>query len=149
MPRFLTDKDKAFIDSINNELINDVVETPIIIYKYVLEDSDDIYGEDINKHYKPGVEIYCIIDRSEPTTEEDEFGTNIKQSVAFNINRDYLSQKNIYPEIGDIIEWNEFYYQIDNIKENQYLLGRSIYNFSILVDAHRTDKSHINIGNRF
>ena len=149
MPRFLTTKDNTFIQGINSELINEIIETPIIIYKLVLEDeADDIYGENINKKYKPGVQLNCIINRDEQATEDDEFGVNKSQNISFNINRDYISGIGIYPEIGDIIEWNEFYYESDNVKENQYLAGRTTYNHSIIIDAHLTNKSNLNIEER-
>jgi hypothetical protein len=35
-----------------------------------------------------------------------------------------MIEANVVPEIGDIIMYNELYYQVDNVNTNQLILGR-------------------------
>lgn len=147
MTKFLTDRDKLFFQSINNELIDDVITTPVIIYKPFIENSDvhNVFEESINKVWKIGIRLNCIIDRSNKEQDTNEYGINIHQDIKFAFNREEIKETNIYPEIGDIVEWNEFYYEVQHVYENQYLAGRENSNWSIVVDGHLTNKSLLNI----
>lgn len=149
MSKFITEKDQSFFQSINRELIIDIVNTSIIIYKPSLNNSinDDLYEESVEKVWNIGVQLDCLIDRSDQSEDNTDFGLNNNQSIKFSINREQIKQKNIYPEIGDIVEWNNFYYETDNVYENQYIAGRYDVNWSIIIDAHLTNKSMLNIEN--
>lgn len=147
MSKFVTTRDELFFQSINSELINDVIETSIIIYKPSIENSDpnDIFEESINKVWKVGIQLNCLINRSDQTSNTSEVGTNISQDIKFAINREYIKEKNIYPEIGDIVSYDSKYYEISNVIENQYIAGRGSINWSIILEAHLTNKSILNI----
>ena len=51
----------------------------------------------------------------------------------------------VYPEIGDIIKYNENYYEIDNINEVQLIGSRPEYNHNIICETHLTRRSSLNI----
>lgn len=146
MPRFLTNRDRAFIKGINRELIDDVIETSIIIYKRNINDNtNDIYGESIHTFYNVGVQLNCLIDRSDQSMNISDIGMQHQQSIKFLILRSTLETKNVYPFMGDIINWNDRYYEISNDIENQYIAGRSDYNYSIILEAFLTNKKYINM----
>ena len=152
MPRFITERDSRFFYNINNELVNDVVETEIQIFKTVIAESnpDDIYGESTTRKYYTGVRINCLINRADSTTDQTTFGQNVIQSITFAINREIAKSKNVYPENGDIIQWNSFLYEVDHVSENQHIAGRSDQdlNWSFVCNAHMTNISQINISER-
>lgn len=146
MSRFLTNRDRAFIKGINSELIDDIIETSIIIYKRNPEDmSDDIYGESFNTSYRTGVLVNCLIDRENQSSNVSDIGIQQSQSSRFSILRSALEEKQIYPQMGDIIEWNSRFYEITNDIENQYIAGRSDYNYSIVLEGFLTNKPYINM----
>ncbi|HPM21458.1 MAG TPA: hypothetical protein PLY35_09455 [Thermotogota bacterium] len=146
MSRFLTARDKAFIKGINSELINDIIETSIIIYKRNIDDNtNDIYAESINVFYDSGVLINCLIESDNQVTNISEIGINAAQSIKFSILYTMLQEKNIYPQKGDIVEWNSKYYEVANDVENQLVAGRTDYNYSILLEAFLTNKTYVNI----
>jgi len=149
MSKFVTNRDSSFFQSINSELIVDVVTTPIIIYKLSLRDSidDDLYEESIEKVWQIGIQLDCLIDRSDQSTDSTDFGPNNTQDIKFSINRDQIEAKNIYPEIGDLVEWNGFYYESTHVYENQYIAGKTNENWSIIIDGHLTNISSLNIEN--
>lgn len=150
MPRFLGPKDIRFFQSINKELIDYVIETDIILYKTIVVESnvDDIYGESVDRKYYTGIKFNCIINRSDQESFQTDFGQNIRQSLEVAINRELLQQHNIIPENGDIVEWKGMYWEIDNVKENQYLAGRKLLNWSYVFQAHATNLSYLNIEER-
>lgn len=152
MSRFISANDVKFFQSINRELINDVIETEISIFKSILEDSnpDNIYGESVDRSYYSGIAINCIIDRSSQDSKFLDQGVTTVQSFVASINRSHAVEKNIIPEVGDIVLWNGFYYEISNSNENQYVAGRKEddYNWSYIITAQLTNTSFINITER-
>lgn len=155
MPRFVSNRDTRFFYNINNEFINDVVETEVAIFKVVLEDSlndevSELYGESTTKKYYSGVRINALIRREVPGVSEDTRGQIISQDLKVAINREMAKNKNIYPEIGDIVEWNSYFYEVSNSTENQRLAGRSDedYNWSFVLDCHLTNVGNMNLVER-
>jgi len=152
MSRFISANDVKFFQSINRELINDVIETEISIFKSIPEDSnpEDIYGESVDRSYYSGITINCIIDRSSQDSKFLDQGVTTIQSFVASINRLHAVEKNIIPEVGDIVWWNGFYYEISNTNENQYIAGRKEddYNWSYIITAQLTNTSFINITER-
>jgi hypothetical protein len=59
-----------------------------------------------------------------------------------------LQEKNIYPEIGDIIYFNNSYYEIDNTTEIQLVGGQPTNNFSVVCQTFMVSKSNLNIEER-
>ena len=56
-----------------------------------------------------------------------------------------LKREDFFPEIGDIVGYNDAFYEIDNIKETQLIAGRPTYNQSIICQTHLTRRSNIQI----
>jgi len=56
-----------------------------------------------------------------------------------------LEQVSTYPEVGDIIYYDESYYEIDNVNDTQLVAGQPQYTTSILCNAHLTRRSGIQI----
>lgn len=115
---------KLFV-GINRELLSDIVEQEVIYYKVSLEQTEaNIYGEAPNKVYWSGVKLNCLIERGDQQTVSDDFGPDNIRDVKFAFLRQDLSDTNTFPEVGDIIEWQNDFYEVDNTTENQLLLGK-------------------------
>ena len=62
MPRFVSQKDFNFFQHINRELLVDVVDVDVILYKIALETTAiNIYGESTEKTRYTGVELKALI----------------------------------------------------------------------------------------
>jgi|SRR3990167_1875526 len=150
--RFVTEKDLRFFYNINNELINDVIETEVTIFKVSIANSDtkDIYGESVNKKYYTGIRINCLIKSDTPLISVNEFGQNVKQGIIVAINREMMRQKGSYPEIGDVIEWQETIYEINNVQEDQKIAKRpgEEHTWSFICLAHLSNISLTNLSER-
>lgn len=134
-------RDVSLIRHINRELINNIIEQQIGYYKLSLDKTiSNIYGESNGaKNYNDPVLINCLIDRGDQTTQIDEFGPDVTRDIKFRFLRDDLAGLslsteqstdikgfiyNIVPEVGDIILWNENYYEVDGMVENQLFVGK-------------------------
>ena len=142
-------KDSKFLASINAELLNSVIDTEIQIYKLHVEQSDsNLYGESENKSYYDSILIPCLITKSDKVASQDDYGHTYTRTAQFAISRDILVKADIYPEVGDIIFWDNEYHELDNVDANQYFVGKNPetwpngsshgYSVSIVVDAHAT-----------
>ena len=138
--RYFSDRDIRFINSINRELLDNVVQTQVTIFKSCPEATAiNIYSESSQKegkHFYPGIDITAWIDRADIATDADDFGPNRKQNVAFKFRELALKQINFFPETGDLILFNERYHEVDEVVQEQFLSGVPEKSFSIIVNTH-------------
>ena len=144
MARFALSRDIRFFESIARELVDVVVETSVVLYKLIIEDSKtNLYGESLNKTYYQGLECTAMIERESSTTDYEGFGPDKNQLVEFRFNRFTLEDKGFYPEVGDIIFHNNGYFEIDNVREDQLIGGQVDNKFSIICSTFMTRRSTI------
>jgi hypothetical protein len=147
MPRFVTERDFLFFQHINREIVVDVVDVEVVLYKIIQDIANvNIYGESISKARYRGISLNALIKYPKAQPGSEGFGYDITQpGVEFRFVRKLLQDVNVYPEIGDIIKYNESYYEIDNINETQLIAARPDYNHNIICETHLTRKSSLNI----
>jgi len=141
MSLFGTSRDASLIRHISRELINNIIEQQVGYYKISLEKTKtNLYGEaNGTKIFYDPVLVNCLIERTPPTWTTDSFGPDVNQDITFRFLRDDLAglnlsielaeggkgfQYGIYPEVGDIILWNNDYYELDTVIENQLFVGK-------------------------
>ena len=135
--RFTQRQDYETILKINAELINKVIDTPVIVYKlHVEKTKTNLYGEGTKKTYFRGVAVPCLVDR-QMTAPNAEIGTiDIEQKASYAFLRRELQSRGIYPEPGDIIEFDLQYYEIENTNEVQMYAGQTDFNHQVYCDTH-------------
>jgi hypothetical protein len=105
--------------------MEDVVSQQVGYYKVQLNNTQaNVYGESMNKYYIGPVLMYCLIARQDFSATQEQFGRNVNRGIDFRFLRDHLVDANVYPEIGDVIMYNELYYLVDNVNENQLIAGK-------------------------
>ena len=127
MALFGGDRDIALMKTVNRELLNNIVDTTIDIYKLSLyETKANLYGEALNKIYKPGVRVASLITRDDQTWGSDQFGPDETQTAPYAFLKHELEVvADVVLEVGDVIAWDEKYWEIDSVIENQYLFGKN------------------------
>ncbi len=147
--RFLSDRDVNTFSTINKSLMGNVVGTTCVVYKISSEETQtNVYGEStgMGKIYNPGIELDALIDSSEFDWNTDEFGPDNQQSVTFSFLRNNLIDKgNVVIEVGDVIEYNYAYFEIDSIDENKLIGGNVDQNWDVIASTHMTRLSKLNI----
>tara|TARA_B100001123_G_C14373358_1_gene655804 strand:+ start:20 stop:484 length:465 start_codon:yes stop_codon:yes gene_type:complete len=148
-PFFVPQKEINLIDSLNEELIDEIVGQTVDIYKISIDDTEEnMYGESTTKYYNDGFRVNCLINFIEPTTEQEEFGADLNASIEMNFQRTTLVEAGFFPEIGDIVNWNDFYFEINSVTEPQLIAGHQNFKHSILATAHRSRLSSLQIEER-
>ena len=149
MPKFISPRDISFMKGIARELVDVVIQTTVVVFKVNLADTRiNLYGESINKTWHPGVEVYALIDKDTQTTDNDGFGPDRVQTVQIKLDRYMCEEKQIYPEIGDVIYFDNSYYEVYNTSEVQFVGGQPYNNFSIVVDTVMVSKATLNLEHR-
>ena len=107
------------------ELVEDIISQEVGYYKIMLSDTPvNVYGEGMSKYFIGPILIPCLIERGEFQKETTDFGLDTRRDVVFRFFKDHLMEANVVPEVGDFVMYNEAYYEIDNVNENQYILGK-------------------------
>lgn len=151
-------RDAFFLASINSELLNAIVDTEIEFFKLIVERIEsNMYGESNNKTYYDSILIPALVTKDEKSAKMDDYGHTYTRTSTFAITRDILEQADFYPEVGDIIFWDNEYYEIDNVDANQYFAGKNPatwpngdshgYSVGVLCNAHATRQTAQGIRN--
>lgn len=149
MPKFLLGRDIELFKSIAREVVDDVIQNSIVLFKINLDDTKiNIYGEALNKTWYPGVEMFALINKDPNTINYEGFGPDKGQNIEFRLDRWVCEEKNAYPETGDVIYFDNSYYQVDNTSEVQFVGGQTYNNFSIVCSTFMVRKSDLNIEER-
>ena len=125
MALFGGSRDISLFRHINKELINNIIQQSVGYYKIALDKtSSNIYGESLIKTYNDPILVNCLIERTPPTWSETEFGADITQDITVRFLRDILVDINLVPEVGDVVLWQNDYYEVDGTVENQLVVGK-------------------------
>ena len=158
MALFGTVRDAAMQIGVAQEFVGNVVTQQIGYYKVILPATQpNVYGEALVKDYIGPVLINCLIVRGDYSTTVDDFGPDSRREVDFRFLKADLEIANVVPETGDIVMYNELYYEVDNVNENQLFLGKDpqyaysdgLGNFgasiSIILNTHFTTPERLGI----
>ena len=119
-------RDISLFRTMNKELINDIIQQEVGFYKFVLQDTvTNVYGEAENKVYYEPQLFPCLITREDQAWSETDFGPDSTQQFTFAFLRADLKEKQLIPEIGDIVLYNNDYFEFSSIVENQFFTGKN------------------------
>lgn len=158
MALFGSSRDVIMFKGVATEFVHDVITQQIGYYKIILPDTpSNVYGEGLVKEYIGPILIDCLIVRGDFNTRNGDFGPDTLRTVDFRFLTDDLVFANVVPEVGDAIMYNESYYEVDNINQNQFILGKDPQyayseglqffgsSFSIILNTHLTEPERLGI----
>ena len=152
--RFLPQRDLDVFTRVNKELIGDlitgkdgIINQQVVLYKISTYDTQtNLYGEATDgKKWKNGVKFACLVDAADFDWNSDEFGSDSQQTADFHILRQTLQDLSLVPELGDILEWNWAYFEINGVNENQLIGGLQDNNWTVSCNTFRVRFSNLNI----
>ena len=134
-------RDISFFRYVNRELMGNIISQQCVYYKYVLAETKiNMYGEaSEGRFFYPPVILNCLIERSDQTSPIQEENVGFNWNITFKFLRDDLLDKNpdtdnlvnnvyganLVPEVGDIIMYQNGYWEVDNTNANQYFTGKN------------------------
>ena len=134
-------RDISFFRHVNRELMGNIISQQCVYYKYKLgETKTNIYGEATEgRYFSDPVILNCLVERADQNYPESDLGVDFQWGIVFKFLRDDLLGKNpntdnlstnvyganLVPEVGDIIMYQNGYYEVDNTNANQYFVGKN------------------------
>jgi len=143
MALFGAERDISLFRNISRELMGDIITQQCSFYKFKIEETKiNLYGEAAEEKYYMGpVLLNCLIERRDQFYPESDLGVNFQWGITFKFLRDDLLSRNecfnknwqqectyganLVPEVGDVILYNEGYYEVDTTNANQYFVGKN------------------------
>jgi hypothetical protein len=157
-------RDISMFRKVNRELLGDVITQQCALYRHVLDKTKvNMYGEASGgKFFNPPVLLNALITVADNTSPTNEFGVDFDWSIKAAFLRDDLVDANVHPEVGDVILYQESYFEIDNTNIRQYFAGKDPdypyaqnplnpgldqfgYNVSVVCETHYIPADRINI----
>jgi hypothetical protein len=133
-------RDISLFRHLNRELLNNIIEQKVGYYKVILDRTvPNMYGESLSKSFYNPVLVNCLIDSSGFEAPVDEFGPDVTRTIVCKFLRDDLAgielctelgpdgrgfNYGIYPEVGDVLLWQGQYFEVDNVNDNQLIVGK-------------------------
>jgi len=134
-------RDMSMFRNINREVMHNIISQQCVLYKYDLDETTvNIYGEAAtDKFYHPPILLYCLIDIPAQDYFDNGFGPDFSWSPTFKFLRDDLltstsgsceenndnpNGANVVIDVGDIIMYQNAYFQVDNVNINQFFVGK-------------------------
>lgn len=139
---FGSKRDSNLFLHIRRELLHGVIEQEVLYYKVDLETTElNLYGESERKNYFVPLRLTCLIKRGDQNWGDLDSVVDMNREVSFAFIWEDLQKGQCLPEVGDIIEWNKDYYEVEGVKENQLWLGKDRrYRIEDQEPQDRTDK---------
>tara|TARA_R100000008_G_scaffold10973_1_gene5491 strand:- start:891 stop:1373 length:483 start_codon:yes stop_codon:yes gene_type:complete len=150
-PFFISQKEYDLFNHFNEELVDDVVGQAVDIYKVDLNNTDsNIYGESDTKYYNVGFRVNCLVQYNRPETITNDAGADLNANIQLRFQRANLASGSLdfYPEVGDLCDWNNYYWELNSIVEPQLVAGNPNFNHSIVAEANRARISSLQIVER-
>lgn len=164
MALFGSSRDVSFIRKMNREVMGDIISQQCALYKYKLvETKVNMYGEaSEGKFFDGPILLNSLITVSNQSDGTSDFGIDFNWDIEVAFLKDDLVEANVVPERGDIILYQESYFEIDNTINAQYFVGKDPdypyepnplnpglgnfgYNVSVICQTHYVPADRINI----
>jgi hypothetical protein len=124
--KFITERELAFIDKINKELIQKVTGQEISYYAISLEKSrtHKIYNEAVEKVWDPPVKVNARVLWDNTQSAATSFGVDSKYSCEVYFHSLELKDRNVQPKEGDFVEFGEVFFEITSVTQPQIVFGQ-------------------------
>jgi len=127
MSLFGKQRDVKFFRGVNREVLHKIVSVYVDVYQLSMNQTKvNLYGEaeQGSKVYYQPVRVACRIADDPQSAEYIDRGVDVGQTCIFKFLADDLTDANLTIDIGDIIYWNNGYYEVDNMIKNKLLLNK-------------------------
>jgi len=141
-------RDISLFRRINRELMGNIISQEVIYYKYKIGQSQtNMYGEVVDgRYFADPIMLFALIEIGDITSPTSDLGVDFDWPVTFRFLRDdLLSALNpanqgqgfgpfqsqhiqygadIQPEVGDVIQFQNGYWEVDNTNATQFFMGK-------------------------
>lgn len=126
MALFGSSRDVSFVRKVNRELMGNIITQQCALYKYKLNETTiNMYGEASNGKFFEGPVLFnALITVEAQTGPTNDLGPNFDWPITVAFLRDDLVEAGVHPDIGDVILYQESYWEVDNTNAVQFFVGK-------------------------
>lgn len=140
-------RDISMFRRVNRELMGNIISQEVIYYKYkVGETKTNMYGEAYEgRNFADPVMLFALIEVGPQESPVSDLGVDFTWTMTFRFLRDDLLSKlnpvnqgsfgtfqnpalqygaELHPEVGDIIQYQNGYWEVDNTNATQFTVGK-------------------------
>jgi hypothetical protein len=142
-------RDISMFRRINRELMGNIISQEVIFYKYnVTTTKTNMYGESVEgRNFADPVILFALVELGDPESPVSDLGVDYTWPITFRFLRDDLLSPtldynasmgfgsnlnplsgsygaNLQPAVGDIIQYQNGFWEIDNANDYQYFVGK-------------------------
>lgn len=126
MALFYSQRDVSLVRKLNRELLHDIISQQVSFYKYKLnETKPNIYGEASGEKFFDGpFLLYCLINKQPQQHSHLDEGITYNRNMDVAFYLDDLKDADLVIEVGDVILFEDNYYEVAGIIQNQFFGGK-------------------------
>jgi hypothetical protein len=143
-------RDISLFRRINRELMGNIISQEVIYYKYnVTTTKTNMYGESVEgRNFADPVILFALVELGSPEAPTSDLGVDFVWPITFRFLKDDLLSPtldynasmgfgsnlnplsgsygaNLQPAVGDIIHYQNGYWEVDNTYDTQYFTGKN------------------------
>jgi hypothetical protein len=143
-------RDMSMFRKVNRELMGNIISQEVIYYKYnVTTTKTNMYGESVEgRNFADPVMLFALIELGSPESPTSDLGVDFTWPITFRFLKDDLLSPtldynasmsfgsnlnplpgtygaNIQPAVGDVIQYQNGYWEVDNTYNTQYFTGKN------------------------
>lgn len=143
-------RDISMFRKVNRELMGNIISQEVIYYKYnVTTTKVNMYGESVEgRNFADPVMLFALIELGSPESPTSDLGVDFTWPITFRFLKDDLLSPtldfnasmsfgsnlnplpgtygaNIHPAVGDVIQYQNGYWEVDNTYDTQYFTGKN------------------------
>jgi hypothetical protein len=142
-------RDISMFRRVNRELMGSIISQEVIYYKYnITTTKTNMYGESVEgRNFADPVILFALIELGSPESPTSDLGVDFTWPITFRFLRDDLLSKfneanqgqpfntyqqpniqygaNLQPAVGDVIQYQNGYWEVDNTYNTQYFVGKN------------------------
>ena len=141
-------RDISLFRRVNRELMGSIISEEVIYYKYnITTTKANMYGEAVEgRNFADPVMLFALVEVGPQESPTSDLGVDFTWTMTFRFLRDDLLSKlnsanqgqgfgtfqqpfiqygaDIHPEVGDIIQYQNGYWEVDNTNATQFFMGK-------------------------
>ena len=142
-------RDISMFRRVNRELMGNIISQEVVFYKYnVTTTKTNMYGESVEgRNFADPIILFALVERGNPESPTSDMGVDFTYPITVRFLKDDLLSPtldynagmgfgsnlnplpgnygaNVQPAVGDIIQYENGYWEIDNTYNTQYFVGK-------------------------
>ena len=140
-------RDISMFRRVNRELMGSIISQEVIYYKYkIAQTKTNMYGESVEgRNFADPVILFALVEVGPQESPVSDLGVDFTWTMTFRFLRDDLLSKlndvnqgtfntyqqpliqygaEVHPEVGDIIQYQNGYWEVDNTNATQFFTGK-------------------------